>query len=202
MKVCSKCGEEKELEEFHKNKSSKDGLQSRCKVCVREYLKQWRENNPEYMKQWREENKDRVRENVKRWQRENRDRYLRKLKKWREDNPGYNKRWREENPDYDRKWRKANPEKMRTYRAIRRARKLGNLDEWDRELSAARRLAIKDDPCYYCGQRTETMHDEHYLPLSKGGTDEWFNLVRACSTCNQSKYTKCGTVFMIQEGII
>lgn len=33
MKICGKCGEEKSLEDFHKNKKSPDGLHSQCKPC-------------------------------------------------------------------------------------------------------------------------------------------------------------------------
>ena len=33
MKVCTKCGEDKPLSEYHKHKRSKDGHQSACKVC-------------------------------------------------------------------------------------------------------------------------------------------------------------------------
>lgn len=34
MKVCSKCGIEKSLDEFHKQTRSKDGLQPACKACM------------------------------------------------------------------------------------------------------------------------------------------------------------------------
>ena len=37
MKTCSKCKLEKDEAEFSKNKSHRDGLDSRCKSCVREY---------------------------------------------------------------------------------------------------------------------------------------------------------------------
>lgn len=44
MKVCTKCGGEKELSEFHKNSKSKDGLTSNCKICrntqIRNHAKQ------------------------------------------------------------------------------------------------------------------------------------------------------------------
>lgn len=33
MKVCTKCGEEKPLTDFHKDKASKDGFRSSCKAC-------------------------------------------------------------------------------------------------------------------------------------------------------------------------
>jgi len=36
MKRCSICGETKATNEYHKNKSSKDGLDYRCKACRRE----------------------------------------------------------------------------------------------------------------------------------------------------------------------
>ena len=34
MKICSKCGEEKELTEFFKAAKQKDGLQTACKSCM------------------------------------------------------------------------------------------------------------------------------------------------------------------------
>ena len=37
MKKCSRCLKEKPLSEFNKNKSSKDGYQSLCRTCAREY---------------------------------------------------------------------------------------------------------------------------------------------------------------------
>ena len=32
-KRCSKCGEDKDLDEFHRNRTKKDGRQTFCKVC-------------------------------------------------------------------------------------------------------------------------------------------------------------------------
>jgi len=39
MKVCTGCGIKKPRADFHKLKASKEGLQPRCKACVREYCK-------------------------------------------------------------------------------------------------------------------------------------------------------------------
>ena len=36
-KVCTKCKEHKPLNEFHKNKRFKDGLEYKCKSCTKEY---------------------------------------------------------------------------------------------------------------------------------------------------------------------
>jgi hypothetical protein len=37
MKKCGKCGEIKPLKDFHKNPTKKDGVQSMCKDCRKEY---------------------------------------------------------------------------------------------------------------------------------------------------------------------
>ena len=66
-KVCAKCGEWKTLEEYHKNKKTKDGRGTYCKECQKKYQKQWREKNPKYhnseqQRQYRENNKERIKE--------------------------------------------------------------------------------------------------------------------------------------------
>lgn len=43
-KVCPKCGQEKELDEFGLNKTTKDGRQTYCKQCQLEYNKKYYEN--------------------------------------------------------------------------------------------------------------------------------------------------------------
>jgi hypothetical protein len=83
MKKCNKCNIEKSLTEYHKSKSSKDGLQYRCKLCVKksdrkykknkngktkshmlEYArKDYIKNKPKYQKyqsQYNQENKDKI----------------------------------------------------------------------------------------------------------------------------------------------
>ena len=46
-KVCSKCGQEKDIEEFHRDRTRKDGRQSYCKACQSAYKKKkYREMSP------------------------------------------------------------------------------------------------------------------------------------------------------------
>ncbi|MBZ6290411.1 HNH endonuclease [Streptomyces olivaceus] len=71
----------------------------------------------------------------------------------------------------------------------------------DKEVSTGYREAIVNDPCTYCGGRTEQMHVDHQYPLSKGGTDHWWNLTMACSHCNLTKHTWCGTRFRLYRGL-
>jgi hypothetical protein len=43
--------------------------------------------------------------------------------------------------------------------------------------------------CQYCGS-TRHLTIDHIIPRSKGGGDNWFNLVVACSACNTKKGNK------------
>ena len=45
MKVCSKCGIEKDEGEFHKDKTKKEGLSTHCKKCRKEKDKKYKEIN-------------------------------------------------------------------------------------------------------------------------------------------------------------
>lgn len=55
MKKCPKCGEEKSLYEFRKNKAQKDGLACWCNTCSKIANKSPR--NIEYQKEYRESDK-------------------------------------------------------------------------------------------------------------------------------------------------
>lgn len=48
-KRCSRCGREKELDEFHKCSKAKDGLAYRCKECSRRLWKGYYEKNKNYL---------------------------------------------------------------------------------------------------------------------------------------------------------
>lgn len=62
-KTCSKCHESKPVTEFHRNSSTKDGLQYQCKACAREYQREYKEKNRawvrEYNRRWRLQNPNR-----------------------------------------------------------------------------------------------------------------------------------------------
>ncbi len=55
-------------------------------------------------------------------------------------------------------------------------------------------LFARDDyQCQYCGRRAnelkprESLTRDHLIPMSRGGTNEWSNVVTACSACNTRK---------------
>ena len=75
-KKCSKCGVEKPVEEFGKNRSTKDGLSFYCRPCksksdAASHVKH-REERLKKRKEWAENNKERKREMDRVWRRSNR----------------------------------------------------------------------------------------------------------------------------------
>lgn len=48
-------------------------------------------------------------------------------------------------------------------------------------------LAYFDNKWAYCGELLDIVHQEHFIPLSKGGGYTKNNIVPACKTCNQKK---------------
>ena len=138
LKRCSKCGEEKPAtaEYFYKVKDSKDGLIRECKICRKEYKKQYRqenadkikENNKQYytenedkMKQYREENADKRSEYRKQYYKEHAEREKECAKQYREENADKVKGWwakyyienEDERKEYNKQYRKENIDKIR-----------------------------------------------------------------------------------------
>ena len=52
MKKCSKCKEEKETSLFRKDKRNKEGLQSHCISCQKQYNNNWKTSSSFYTNHW------------------------------------------------------------------------------------------------------------------------------------------------------
>jgi 5-methylcytosine-specific restriction endonuclease McrA len=96
-------------------------------------------------------------------------------------------------------WQKNNPESRA---ATHVKRKIAcELSEEDRDISVEYRKAISKDSCFYCGTiDAEQYHIDHYLALCNGGTDHWWNLVRACAGCNLRKNKMIAQTFQDTQG--
>lgn len=196
-KICSKCGEEKPAttEYFRKAKTNKDGLRGQCKDCVKEYNKQYREENKEEIKelnkQWRKENKEEIKEYNKQYYKENKEEIKEKKNE-------YNKQYYEENKEkrneYLKQYRQENKERVRQHCQTYRARKR----LLPATLTTKQWQEIKkdfDSKCAYCGMTEENhlkifnqqLHQEHFIPLSEGGEYTDNNIIPACRNCNSSK---------------
>ena len=79
MKTCSKCGEERPLDTFSKNKSKRDGLNSYCKPCMRSYKKVYDQQDHV---------KEQARASSLKWHYANREKSIAKSKEYHAANRG------------------------------------------------------------------------------------------------------------------
>ena len=89
-KTCTKCGETKPLDDFHRNKTGAGGRRPDCKECVREYARRYYEENRdkrlEYSRRYHEENRDKTLDYQRRYYEENRDKVRERQRRYREEN--------------------------------------------------------------------------------------------------------------------
>jgi len=158
-----------------------------------------------------EANKEKIKQRVKEWQAANPEKVTSYKKKWEVENTDYRAAYAAqryvEKRDYilaqNRAWAKANLELCRLKQHRRRLRHLEGysfMSKQDRLDTLAKLVMISSDPCFYCGETKEEMTDDHWIPLAKGGTNHWYNFVRACKSCNSSKGAKTGEDYMALKG--
>lgn len=73
LKHCPRCNRDKPSEEFGKNRSSKDGLQTYCKSCVASYRESHRAELRASARAWYHRNKDTARSRAKEYADEHRE---------------------------------------------------------------------------------------------------------------------------------
>lgn len=178
-KLCARCGIEKDSSYFRKEKRNKDGLQSYCNECQKEYNREYRKDNPRYAEQHKEESA--------RFRKNHVEQVAEMLRKWYFKNVTFN---RQRNRGAMKIWRSENKEKTKMYSENRRALILGvegngiTVEEWE---------TIKNEAgnrCSYCRQKSDKLQMDHVVPVSKGGSHNAENITPACPSCNQSKGNK------------
>jgi len=196
-KKCCKCKDIKNVNEFGKNSSMRDGLQRQCKSCCKENGKKWYEKNKKLgcanARDWYLKNKEIAIQNNKSWRERNKQKSAEYSHKWRENNPqkmGESRRsWQKNNPEKSAVigmiWRRKNPGKCIEYNHKRRARVFAGggsftSQEWED-------LKTKfNNTCLCCGIM-EKLTADHVIPVSKGGSSNIDNIQPLCKTCNSSK---------------
>jgi len=90
IKKCSKCGIEKEVDEFTPRKSNKSGITSVCKACTKSYMILWKKKNKENTvtkrKIFYQNNKEKLNKISKTYREKNKEKTIRYAKKYREAN--------------------------------------------------------------------------------------------------------------------
>lgn len=90
-KRCPKCDDVKDLSEFSKDKSNKDGIRCYCKTCAKTEIDIWRKNNTEKIKKqksnWRKNNTEKIKDYQANWIENNREKINKQQSNWRKNNP-------------------------------------------------------------------------------------------------------------------
>ena len=96
---------------------------------------------------------------------------------------------------YARKWRKEfySTERGRAMNLkhvnIRRSRKESTVYNYSEEVWKET-LEHFNNECAYCGGNKEALHQDHVIPLSKGGYYTRQNIIPSCQFCNSSKHAR------------
>lgn len=87
------------------------------------------------------------------------------------------------------RWRADNPESAAASRDRRRAREVGAEGHYTKS-DVARLLKSQGRFCFYCSSALKKFECDHFIPLSRGGTNWPSNLRLSCPSCNYSKGAK------------
>jgi hypothetical protein len=129
MKTCCKCKKSKKEKEFNKNISKKDGLSTECRLCVKNYKKEYyiknKDNLLKKMKQWTKDNPKKSKLKNKKYYENNKEKIKERSIIWNKDNKDkkastgkiYYKNNKQKLKEKNVKWRKNNPER---YKEIQR----------------------------------------------------------------------------------
>ncbi len=201
IKVCKKCKRILVANEmnFYKG-NSKYGLQSKCKICGKQYRQDNEERIKEYKKQYYEDNKEKIKEYKKQYYEEYKEEIKEYKKQYRQDNKEkikeHRKQYYEKNKEKTlekcKQYRENNPEKNFNYRTKRRMleESRGNgitKEQWYEMMEFFEwRCAYSGE---YIGNNSEHRTIDHIIPLSLNGENEIWNCVPMYDNYNYSKHS-------------
>ena len=111
-KECDECHEIKPVSEFNKCKSKTDGLQTKCKECLKKYRQGNAKYRKEYQKQYQKDNAERLKEYHKQYQKDN----VEKIKEYQKQ---YQKQYQKDNAEaikeYKKQYQRDNAEAIKEY---------------------------------------------------------------------------------------
>lgn len=175
-KICVKCGELKDLQDFYSRKRKNGSLRydCACKYCRISDKCIWQKENP-----------DIVNRQASIRYRKNPDKYKNKSSSWYKAHPQIRL---QVNRNYAKK-HPLSPEANAVYCGRRRAKVKQNggnlsIDEWDTL------LRFYNYTCLCCGRDDVKLTLDHVVPISMGGKHDISNVQPLCKSCNSSKGAK------------
>lgn len=194
---CPKCGIDKPLSDYYKNKSYTSGYStSSCKIChVAISVERAKGNKKlkEYKSQWHAKNKERLSDKSKKYREDNKEEIARKKREYNATEAG-----KEKSKARFEKWKMAHPDGVNAIARRRRARKASVESE---SYSTEDVLTRWGTDCHICGEPVDLdaprstwvagwevgLHLEHVIPLVIGGPDTVENVKPAHGLCNLRK---------------
>lgn len=215
MKSCSRCGEEKGLEEFYKDRRARDGRKSECIACQsprdRAYSKTPKAiaNARARGKRYRERNAKKLKEIRRASYRRHHEKRLAGMAKWRAENPekakASKRRWakanRQRKLELQQAYAKRHPKRILTNARRQEMKRRGNGDSVSPEGREFLTI-LENDPCSYCGAPKEEfdhIDSRRQWNLDISGWNHWMNLTSACKRCNGEKYDKPLLTFLLER---
>lgn len=98
----------------------------------------------------------------------------------------------------EKQWRQRNPEKRIALKHKRRARLISVGGSYTQEQLQAR-FDFFGNCCFYCHSSLKLTVD-HDIPLSRGGSNEIWNILPACRACNSQKGSLTASEFFQRRG--
>lgn len=162
--ACTKCGVEKPLDEYHRDKKGRNGRVSRCKPCQRAYKVKYYAQNREavlaYQSEYYQAN--------------------------RESRQAYQVEHYHANKEAIRAHQASNPHVQWEHSARVRAHQHGN-DITVERFTREELTEIYGNACWHCGGEFEEL-DHYPIPISRGGHHVIENCKPSCGPCNQKSW--------------
>lgn len=183
--ICSKCGEEKPVTEFYKQRRGSRGYKYWCKGCGRVAGRKWRASDKGKAARRRSDRRLRKSKSYKAWRTHYRGSAERKLALATYARSKKGKATRV---------RYAGTEKGQASRARCKARRRIREKSAPNDLTATqwqKILAAHNYSCAYCGRKFSKdapAERDHVIPVFAGGGLTRKNVVPACRFCNASKH--------------
>ena len=190
-KLCRKCNTTKSTTEFHKDRTSKDGLHSLCKQCKNTLSKIYMQKNKKVKNKYnkihyetrKEKGYKQDKEYYKEYYQKNKKRISERIKKYHIDN--------KERMELKQKiYKKTESAKI----SIKNTRMKRRTIKKQGDVTTAQLAKLLQDSkhCYWCNNSLKgiTPHIDHYTPIALGGEHTLSNLVISCPHCNHIKSSK------------
>lgn len=227
MKRCKKCDTEKPKTEFSRDKSSKDGLQSKCKACERAHYASNKEAISEQQRVYQAANKETIAEKKRAYnsmkkediaatclayRTENKEKIAAKHREYYAANKeviAAKKRDRhaaspEKAAAISRRWLLENPDKAAANNRNRRARKRSANGRHTAEdvnaIFESQRGMCASCPAKLIKSGKNRYHVDHIVPLIRGGSNDKYNIQCLCPSCNMRKNAKDPMEWAKQNG--